>query len=310
MSGEHHLSVRQIQRLLAEQWQLQFSVGAISEAQGLAAEALGRPCAAIAEHVRGSAVAHADETRHPKGGVREYLLTGWMWVLTTGVASLFVVGFSRGKGAAAALLGEFAGVLVTDDLGSYSVVPEERRQLCWAHLIRHFTAIAERVGRGGQIGKRLLLIGQAVIRTRHRLESERIEEAIYRRRMDRLRRSLSRTLERGARLHHDGRTKRQCVHLLGREPMLWTFLTDRRIGLTNNVAERALRPYVIWRKLAFATHSGRGDRFRARILSVGTTARALRVPMYAYLRRVCAERLEPGGVRTLLPLENRPTPLP
>ena len=26
--------------------------------------------------------------------------------------------------------------------------------------------------------------------------------------------------------------------------------------------------------------------------------------MYAYLRRVCAERLEPGGVRTLLPLED------
>ena len=32
--------------------------------------------------------------------------------------------------------------------------------------------------------------------------------------------------------------------------------------------------------------------------------------MYGYLRRVRAETLEPGGVRTLLPLENRPTSLP
>ena len=88
--------------------------------------------------------------------------------------------------------------------------------------------------------------------------------------------------------------------------MLWTFLADRRIELTNNVAERALRPYVIWRKLAFASHSRRGDHFRARILSVATTAKALEVPLYEYLRRVCAEALETGGVRTLLPLE-RPT---
>ena len=149
-----------------------------------------------------------------------------------------------------------------------------------------------------------------MIRTRHRWESERIGEAIYRRRMDRLRRSLRQTLERGARLQADGRTKRQCVHLLGREPMLWTFLGDRRVGLTNNIAERALRPYVILRKLAFASHSRRGHHFRARILSVGTTARAVGVPLYAYLRQVCTETLEPHGVRTLLPLGTPSVSLP
>ena len=49
--------------------------------------------------------------------------------------------------------------------------------------------------------------------------------------------------------------------------------------------------------------SRRGDHFRSRILSVGTTARALGVPLYAYLRRVCAEALESQGVRTLLPID-------
>lgn len=157
------------------------------------------------------------------------------------------------------------------------------------------------------MGQRLLILSCAVIRTRHRLEDRRIEELIYRRRMRRLRRSLRGTLERGARLRRDVRTRGQRVHLLGREPMLWTFVADRRIELTNNVAERALRPYVIWRKLAFASHSRRGDHFRARMLSVGTTARALGVPLYEYLRRFCTEAQSPGGVRTLLPLET-PTP--
>ena len=43
MGGEFHLSVRQIQRLLAEQWSLPFSLGAISAAQGKAAQAMAAP---------------------------------------------------------------------------------------------------------------------------------------------------------------------------------------------------------------------------------------------------------------------------
>jgi len=60
-------------------------------------------------------------------------------------------------------------------------------------------------------------------------------------------------------------------------------------------------PPVIWRKLAFASHSRRADHFRARMLSVGTSARQQGVPLYAFLRRICHEALEPGGVRTTLP---------
>ena len=310
MSGEYRLSVRQIRSLLAELWQVSFSAGAISNAQGQTSEALAAPYAAIADHVREADVAHADETRHPRGGVREHACTWWMWVLTTGTASFFGVHFSRGKNAAAELLGKFAGVLVTDDLGSYGVVPAARRQLCWAHLIRHFTAMSERGGSGGKVGRRLLVLARAVIRTRHRLEDGRIGEAVYRRRIGRLRSSIAGALERGSGLRRDTRTRGQCRHLLGREALLWTFLADRRIALTNNVAERALRPYVIWRKVALASHSRRGDHFRARMLSVATTAKALKVPLYEYLRRVCTEAQSPGGVRTLLPLAKPASTLP
>jgi len=99
---------------------------------------------------------------------------------------------------------------------------------------------------------------------------------------------------------------RQCRHLLGRESMLWTFMLDRRIPLTDNLAERAIRPYVIWRKLAFASHSIRGDRFRERVLSVVATGRQLGVPIYDYMRQICTEQLRPEGVTTLLPLSVPP----
>jgi len=219
------------------------------------------------------------------------------------MASYFRVHVSRGKQAAGELLGKFVGVLVTDDYVGYNDVPAERRQLCWSHLIRHFTAISERFGKGGAIGKILLLGAQLVIRTRHRFDAGEIDFKRYRRRMEKLRKWIHGALERGARLKTDKRTKRQCQHLLKREPMFWTFLIDQRISLTNNLAERVLRPYVIWRKLAFASHSRRGDFFRARVLSVATTARQLKVPVYAFLRQVCSEQQRFGAVKTKLPLD-------
>ena len=302
MGGEMHLSVRQIQRLMLELWDLSFSTGAISQAMGKASAAMVRPHGQIVRAARTAPVAHADETRHPRGG-GVYPGTWWMWCLATDLVVAFHVHYSRGMAAAGELLGDFAGVLVTDDYGGYNRVPEGRRQLCWAHVLRHFAAIGERVGVGGRIGRRLELIGRVVIRTRHRLDRGEIEERVHHRRMARLRRRFVAELERGARLRVDGRTKAQCEHLLRREPMLWTFVTDRRIPLTNNLAERALRPHVIWRKLSHASHSRRGDEFRARVMSVVMTGRRLGMPVYEYLRRICAESNTQAGVTTLLPLD-------
>ena len=50
--------------------------------------------------------------------------------------------------------------------------------------------------------------------------------------------------------------------------MCWTFLKDGRIPLTNNRAERVIRPYVQWRKTSFASQSAQGDRFRPMVLTV------------------------------------------
>lgn len=45
------------------------------------------------------------------------------------------------------------------------------------------------------------------------------------------------------------RTARTCQQLLPVADGLWTFLEIRGIELTNNTAERALRPSVIQRKI-------------------------------------------------------------
>ncbi len=303
LAGEFHLTIRGIQRFLNEQWSLNFSVGAISQAQGKLTPWLGGVYQQIGEHVRQAEIAHADETRHYRHTEQR-----WLWCLTTPLAVYLLVHCSRGMNAAMSLLGRFDGVLVTDHYSGYNAYPSTLRQLCWSHAIRRLERIGRRVGRAGEIGRRLTLLAQAVIRTRHRYDKQQLDEVRYQRRMQRLRQSVQIGLERGTRLRSSTRTKNQCRHLLKDEAMYWTFLSDDRIPLTNNIAEQSLRGYVIWRKLSFASQSYRGDQFRPMIMTVMGTARRLKLSGIGLLRAIAEQGLRGDPVTVQLPLPDPKTP--
>lgn len=303
LTGQFHLSTRQIQRFLQEQWRLRFSVGAISQAQGKVIPWLAPLYQQIGAQVRQAAVAHADETTHYRGTERR-----WLWCLGTALAVYFLTHYSRGKAAAMALLGGFSGVLVTDQYAGYNAYDRRRRQLCWAHLIRRLERMASRVGQAGAIGQRLLLLARAVIRTHHRWRDAALPPGRYQRRMRRLRQAMRSLLERGQGCRTSSRTANQCRHLLNDEALYWTFLSDPRIPLTNNLAERALRPYVLWRKISFASRSYRGDQFRPLVLSVIETAKRLNLSTSRLLREVCTLGLRGEPITTRLPLPAPATP--
>jgi transposase len=52
---------------------------------------------------------------------------------------------------------------------------------------------------------------------------------------------------------------------------------------TNNAAERALRPAVLWRKGCFGADSSAGNSFVAKILTVTATCRQQQKPLLTYL---------------------------
>ncbi len=62
-----------------------------------------------------------------------------------------------------------------------------------------------------------------------------------------------------------------CRDLLNTWPALWTFVAIAGVEPTNNAAERALRPAVLWRKGCFGTQSTAGSRFAEQMLSVSAT---------------------------------------
>jgi len=299
MSGYFRLSTRSIQRFLAMQWGLQFSTGAISEAQEPVAEWLEPVVDHIGETLRQAPVAHADETTHFRGSQRH-----WLWVLCTPQLAFFMVHASRGRQAARQLLENFIGILVTDRHGAYGIHPQSQRQLCWAHVIRNLERISGRKGDPGILGLWLVKFARIIVQLEHRWRKSGYRSEHLRRRLLAARDNFRIALEQGQQAHAGQRTGHACSALLRDEPLLWRFLETPGLDLTNNHAERALRPYVLWRKTSFFSQSERGDRFRAHVMTVSESCRRLDLCAYQLLRQVCDQGIRKQPVTVRLPIDH------
>ena len=263
LTGGYHLSKRQVQGMLADLFGIDLSVGAISAGEAEIGEALSGIVAEAHAHVREASVVHADETGHKQCGARR-----WLWLVVAGAVAVFLVAATRSAQAARAALGEgFAGILVSDRYGAYAWVEAQRRQLCWAHLLRDFMKIAERSGEPGRIGDELLFCAQRMFRFWHRVRDGTLSRDMFACHMLFLRHRIETLLRQGA----DGRhaaTARTCRNILQSRAALWTFIDTPGVEPTNNLAERTLRSFVIWRRTSFGTQSARGSRYVERIMTV------------------------------------------
>ncbi|MFT5340092.1 MAG: transposase [Cyanobium sp.] len=140
------------------------SRGAIARLRQRLSEALEQPMQEALAFTRAQPVAYVDETGAPTGNADGNNPTGkrgWQWVMVTAGVTVFVQGLSRSTAAAIELLGNaFGGIVVSDRFSAYNHLPVMQRQLCWAHLIRNLTAIAERPGASAEFGAELLGLRQ------------------------------------------------------------------------------------------------------------------------------------------------------
>ncbi len=84
-------------------------------------------------------------------------------------------------------------------------------------------------------------------------------------------------------------------------PALWTFARVDGVEPTNNVAERALRPAVPWRKGSLGSDSEAGNPFAERLLTVVATCRQQGRPLLNLLVAAGQAALEGTVAPTLLP---------
>jgi len=96
-----------------------------------------------------------------------------------------------------------------------------------------------------------------------------------------------------------------CRELLKEERALWTFVRVDGVEPTNNLAERCVRPAVLWRKRSFGTQSAAGSVFVERMLTTVTTLRLQGRPVLDYLTAACEAALQGRAAPSLLPVSAR-----
>lgn len=292
LSGRFRLSRRETCALLSDLLDVPPSLGSVQARVEETSRALLPAYREVRTAVRASTAANVDET-----GWRLRKQRRWVWTAVTATATLFRLG-RRGSPDARLLLGrDYGGIVGGDRWGAYRQYPPEQRQLCWAHLKRDFQWLSEQKGEVGRLGQwELTECGRLFTLWRQGKEGE-----ITRERMARLlvpvRWRLARLLKRGVKL--TGKARALCRDLTKLWPALWTWVHREDVDVTNNVAERALRKPVLWRKGSFGSNSGRGLRFVERILTVSETCRQRKLGMLDYLTRAI-EAHRDGSLAPLL----------
>jgi len=280
LTGVLNVSKRKATMVMNEVFHVPMSLGGLSNCEARIADALDAPYRDVIEHIRGQAIAHADETGWRRGNRAK----GWLWTLCCGTAAAFMVHARRGQEAARTLLDRFAGVLVTDRWGGYNFF-NGLRQLCWAHLKRDFAAISEASGRLGDIGEELHVLATWMLRRHARVRDGTLQWRTFRREALLMKDYTEALLAEGE--LHQGALAGKCREIFKQREHLWTFVDHPDVPPTNNHAERTVRQGVMWRKTSFGTQSARGARYVERVLSVGASCRMQRRSVVEFLREAC-----------------------
>jgi len=267
LRGRYRLSVREIVALLLDVFHMPLSPGSVIDLCQVLSTALAAPYAHSQLMLSTAAHANVDETGWKEAGKRL-----WLWVAVSAVCTVFMIASRSGKALHALLGATYQGLVTSDRFRTYLTLPLERRQVCWAHLKRNWQAFSERDGPVGQWGQAAgVLIGQ-LFHHWHQFQAGEIDRMALQTYMQPIQIELRRLLEHGQTLPVE-QAQGFSREVLAVWPALWTFLVVESVEPTNNAAERALRPAVLWRKGCFGSQGEGGKEFVARILTVSTTCK-------------------------------------
>src|SRR5437588_3055834 len=278
LSVRNRVSRRDVVELAEELFSARISTGTVDAILARAGEALASPHEDLLARVRGARALNVDETGWRTAGERRAL-----WGAFTQRHAFFAIAPDRHEDRAKDLLADTRAIVTSDRWWAYAHLPLARRQLCWAHLKRDFTAHAEGLAAEKEFGEaglelceRVFWAWEVFAHTHDRRELRRTVRQLQRAYKPIMRAYAS---KRARNKHCRGMAR----NLLKAWPALWSFAAHTGVEPTNNHAERALRSAVIYRKLSLGSQSEQGERRIARLLSAHTTCRLQGRSLFVYL---------------------------
>lgn len=297
LRGGHRQSVRCTQSLIKHLFNVDISTGAISYADRQMQLALEAPYQEALEVIRSSDKVNIDETSYPVENLRH-----WLWAAVSDVVCAFTLHKSRGRTPMKILLGDnYDGIVTSDRWSTYSLYGLEKRQLCWAHLIRDLQKMVDLEHEDSHIGTALLAQQNKLFEAWSRLQEGHTRRPEFTAFVtDTVAPAVRRLLDHG-KASTSKKIKGMCTNIAGTFDAMWTFADHPGVEPTNNAAERALRHSVIWRLLSHGVQSHRGARFVERILTVVGSLKLQGRNLFDYLTDAITDYRCGFGHPSLLP---------
>lgn len=261
------------------------------------------------DQLKEAEIIHADETTlevltEPD---REPQAKSYMWVYTTGKSEdkkIILYDYRQGRSGryAKEYLKGFSGYIHCDGWGGYDKVEAGKRVGCWAHVRRKFKEALE-----VQENKKdyTTVAGQGFLKIEKIFSAEHGTDDI-----EKLRRIRDKQSRRAVEEFFEycekanplpkSLTGKAISYAIKQKENLVTYLEDGRLELTNNRAERAIKPFVIGRKNWLFCNTPGGADASARLYSLIETAKANELKIYEYLEWVF-ENIHNLSAEELLP---------
>ncbi|RNJ42594.1 IS66 family transposase [Mesorhizobium erdmanii] len=331
--AQHQPLNRQSERYAREG--IDLSLSTLADQVGACAAALKPVHALIEAHVLAAERLHGDDTTVPILALGK-TDTGRIWTYVrddrpfggqSPPAALYYASRDRRQEHPERHLKSFTGILQADAYGGYNPLFKVERDpgpltqaLCWAHARRKFFVLAD-IATNAKRGKNAAPISpiafEAVKRIDALFDIERdinglaADERLERRQQE----SRLLVTELGAwlrteraRLSRSSPVAEPIDYMLKRWDGFTSFLSDGRVCLTNNAAERALRGFALGRKAWLFAGSDRGADRAAFMVTLITTAKLNDIDPQAWLADVLSRIADTPQNRLseLLPWNWRP----
>lgn len=230
----------------------------------------------LLKQIRASPVKHADETGWRINGVNS-----WLWAFLTRNEAYYTIEETRGKGVPNKILGnsKSSDVLVRDDYKGYEKLPLTH-QSCWAHLLRKSHEAISQPAAGAEVKslhKELEELFKQLAAIVASSFDQRKRELAYGYFSEKINAIMSRKYVTGDAVKIQTRIRNQNKNLL-------TALLYEDVPLTNNLAERIIRPMVVTRKISGGSRSDNGAEVHAVNMSIIQTIKMRNQPLIPTLQ--------------------------
>ena len=256
----HCLPYRKIASLMQDMCGLKVSPSALAQALQRMSRWLEVEEKVILEAIRGSPRVHIDETGWRLDGKNH-----WLWAFINELLAYYKIEPSRARRIVKEVLPEgVQRTIITDFYGVYFNLPY-KRQKCLVHLLREFRSCSQSDGsvEYQENYKKIKRLFNDAIRLHG--QSDHLSEETYQRRVRWIKITLF-TFMHGN--YRNKNLKRLCKRFSKFWLDMFVFLDDPKVAWNNNLAERMIRPNVIYRNRSFGNRSKAGAKAHATFMSL------------------------------------------